>query len=95
MVVKEAWEIDSDEQSQVYVISGLVDRGEDLVADGPLYVLSYFVQGMSELQKKTSTTRAVLGQRGSRSREQKDVAGVCKVCPASTAATPPHPAPTH
>ena len=68
MDVKEAWEIDSDEQSQVYVISGLVDRGEDLVADGPLYVLSYFVQGMSELQKKTSTTRAVLGQRGSRSK---------------------------
>ena len=64
MDVKEAWEIDSDEQSQVYVISGLVDRGEDLVADGPLYVLSYFVQGMSELQKKTSTTRAVLGQMG-------------------------------
>jgi len=70
MDVKEAWEIDSDEQSQVYVISGLVDRGEDIVADGPLYVLSYFVQGMSELQKKTSTTSAVLGEReaGAKSR---------------------------
>ena len=93
MVAMEAWEIDSDEQSQVYVISGLVDRGEDIVADGPLYVLSYFVQGMSELQRKTSSTRAVLGQRGSQSKEQKDGTGVCVVCPAPIAATPPHPHP--
>ena len=70
MNTKEAWEIDQDTKSQVFVIPGMVDRGEDLVADGPRFVLSDFVQGMPELQKKDTTRHAVLGANGMRSKEQ-------------------------
>ena len=68
--IEEARVIDNDENSNVFVLCGLVDMGDTIISDGPLRVLSHFVQGMPEFDKKAQT-RAVLGDKGRQSSEQK------------------------
>ena len=49
MDIRESGEVDPDPDSQIYVLTGLVDKGDQVVSDGPMYILSDFVQGLREL----------------------------------------------
>jgi hypothetical protein len=65
----EAWQIDSDPASTVYVLPGLTDLGASLVTDGPRYILSEFVRGHPGLGKRSTGTTA--GPRAQRTPAQK------------------------
>ena len=49
--IKSASELDLSPDSSVFVLYGLVDLGERIVADGPEYDLASFVMGMKELDR--------------------------------------------
>ena len=60
LVVKMADELDASDDSDVFVLTGLVDQGNQIVGDGPIYNLAEFVAGLPGLQK-VSRKRAPTG----------------------------------
>ena len=68
-VTKDSCQIDDNPDSEVFVIPGLVDFGDELVADGPISRLSAFLHGMKELKGKE---KAEEGERAKKTAEQKE-----------------------
>ena len=70
MVSLEARQVDLDKKSEIYVLSGIVDFGEQIVSDGPLLVLSDWVDGLPEMEKR-SRSSGMPGPRARQTEEQK------------------------
>ena len=51
LAVKMAHEMGDPAADDVFVLTGLIDSGSKLVADGPEYRLSQFVAGLQQLDK--------------------------------------------
>ena len=61
MQIKMATEIDSSDDSDVMVLVGLVDEGNQIVADGPIYTLADFVANLPALQKASKQRATTSG----------------------------------
>ena len=66
---REAWQIDSDANSTVYVLMGVLDKGDQVVADGPLILLSEFLRNHPGLEPRAR--RETPGPRAQRTAEEK------------------------
>ena len=71
LAIKMAHEVDDQEEYEGFVLTGLIDDGSLIVADGPEYSLAQFVAGLPQLEKMGRQRREGSG-RVSRSALQKE-----------------------